>query len=192
MSFTPVATPARVCAGLDWAKDDHAVCILDPEGHVLDRFFVVHDAAGLKALVRRLLKAGVDEIGIERGDGPVIDALLQAELTVLVIAPGQVKNLRSRYGSAGNKDDRFDAYVLADVVRTDRHRLQPLVRDSAATTAMRTTVRARRDLVQHRVAAANQLRAHLQNVFPAAASLLHRSGAADRPPGLEGLVDQVQ
>jgi transposase len=171
MSFTPATTPARVCAGLDWAKDDHAVCILDPNGQVLERFFVVHDAAGLKALVRRLLKARVDEVGIERGDGPVVDALLQAGLTVLVIAPGQVKNLRSRYGSAGNKDDRFDAYVLADVVRTDRARLRPLVRDTAATTAMRTTVRARRDLVQHRVAAANQLRAHLQLVFPGAVSL---------------------
>ncbi len=41
---------------------------------------------------------------------------------VYVIPPGQLKNLRSRYGSAGNKDDRFDAYVLADVVRTDRRR----------------------------------------------------------------------
>ena len=126
---------------------------------------------GCKTLVRRLLRAGVEEVGIERSDGPVVEALFEAELTVLVIAPGQLKNLRSRYGSAGNKDDRFDAYVLADVVRTDRRRLRPLVRDSAATTAMRTTVRARRDLVEHRVAAANQLRAHLQLVFPGAASL---------------------
>jgi transposase len=122
-------------------------------------------------MVRRLLRAGVDEVGIERPDGPIVDALLAAGLTVLVIPPGQVKNLRSRYGSAGNKDDRFDAYVLADVVRTDRRRLRPLERDTVATTALRTTVRARRDMVVHRVATANQLRAHLQIVFPAAAGL---------------------
>ena len=90
---------------------------------------------------------------------------------MFVIPPGQVKNLRSRYGSAGNKDDRFDAYVLADVVRTDARRLRPMERDSDQTTALRSTVRARRDLVGHRVAAANQLRAHLQIVFPAAAAL---------------------
>ena len=54
----------------------------------------------------------------------------QAGLTVYVIPPGQLKNLRSRYGSAGNKDDRFDAYVLADVVRTDRRRLRPLLVDA--------------------------------------------------------------
>ena len=97
------AVPARVCAGVDWAKDDHAICIIDPDGQVLDRFTVTHDAAGLKSLVRRLLKAGVDEVGIERGDGPVVEALIQAELTVLVIPPGQLKNLRSRYGSAATR-----------------------------------------------------------------------------------------
>lgn len=171
MSVTLHSLASRVCAGVDWAKDDHAIALLDSEGKVLDRFAVNHDAAGLKSLVRRLLTAGVTEVGIERGDGPVVEALLQAELTVLVIPPVQLKNLRSRYGSAGNKDDRYDAYILADVVRTDRHRLRPLVRDTTATTALRTTVRARRDLVDHRVAAANQLRAHLQIVFPAAASL---------------------
>lgn len=192
MSVTPITAGARVCAGIDWASVDHAVCILDPDGNVLERFFVVHDAAGLKTLVRRLLTAGVDEVGIERGDGPVVDALLAVGLTVLVISPGQVKNLRSRYGSAGNKDDRFDAYVLADVVRTDRHRLRPLVRDSAATTAMRATVRARRDLVEHRVAAANQLRAHLQLVFPGATSLFAAIDSAVSLNFLERFTTQTQ
>jgi len=192
MSVTPEAVPARVCAGIDWAKDDHAIAIIGHDGEILDRFAVDDDAAGLKALVRRLLKAGVDEVGIERGDGPVVEALLQAELTVLVIVPGQLKNLRSRYGSAGNKDDRFDAYVLADVVRTDRARLRPLVRDSAATSAMRTTVRARRDLVAHRVAAANQLRAHLQLVFPGAASLFAAIDTAISLSFIERFTTQTQ
>lgn len=196
MSFTPSSqltrVPDRVCAGLDWASVDHAVCILAPDGQVLERFFVVHDAAGLKTLVRRLLKAGVDEVGIERGDGPVVDALLQAGLTVLVIAPGQVKNLRSRYGSAGNKDDRFDAYVLADVVRTDRARLRPLIRDTAATTALRATVRARRDLVAHRVATANQLRAHLQLVFPGTAGMFAAIDSAISLSFLERFTTQTQ
>jgi transposase len=175
MSVTPITAPARpeahVCAGVDWAKDDHAVCIVQPDGDVLDRFAVEHTSPGLNKMIKRLLAAGVDEVGIERGDGPVVDTLLAAGLTVLVISPNQVKNLRSRYGSAGNKDDRFDAYVLADVVRTDRRRLTPLTRSTPATVALRSTVRARRDLVEHRVAAANQLRAHLQNVFPAVVGL---------------------
>jgi transposase len=172
MSIDPSAAPARVTAGVDWAKDDHAVCVAGDQGEALERFTVRHDAAGLRQMAARLLRAGVSQVGIERGDGPVIDTLLEAGLTVYVIPPGQVKNLRSRYGSAGNKDDRFDAYVLADVVRTDARRLRPMQRDSEQATALRTTVRARRDLVGHRVAAANQLRAHLQLVFPAATVLL--------------------
>ncbi len=104
----------RVSAGVDWAKADHVVCVVGAEGEVIERFGVAHDGAGLKRMTARLLRAGVGQVGIERGDGPVVAALLAAGLTVYVIPPGQVKNLRSRYGSAGNKDDRFDAYVLAD------------------------------------------------------------------------------
>jgi len=156
---------------VDWASADHAVAIVDPDGEQTARFAVVHDAAGLRTLVGKLLAAGVDRVGIERPDGPVVDALRQAGLTVYVIPPGQLKNLRSRYGSAGNKDDRFDAYVLADVVRTDHRRLRPLLVDTEPTTALRQSVRARRDLVAHRVAVANQLRAHLQICLPGAVGL---------------------
>ena len=158
-------------AGIDWASADHAVAVVDAAGVQQDRFLIPHTGAGLKQLVRRLRCAGVGEVAIERPDGPVVDALLEAELTVFVIAPNRLKNLRSRYGSAGNKDDNFDAYVLADTLRTDRARLHPLTRDSDATTTLRMTVRARQDLVAARVAMANQLRAHLQTTLPGAIGL---------------------
>jgi len=171
MSIDPSATAERVTAGVDWAKDDHAACVAGGQGEALERFAVAHDAAGLRQLAARLLRAGVSQAGIERSDGPAVDALLAAGLTVFVIPPGQVKNLRGRYRSVGSKDDRFDACVLADVVRTGVRRLRPLERDSEQAAALRSTVRARRDLVGHRVAAANQLRAHLQIVFPGATAL---------------------
>ncbi|HEY2100450.1 MAG TPA: IS110 family transposase [Pseudonocardia sp.] len=171
MSVTDVPAPPRPTAGVDWASTDHAVAIVDTDGEQTSRFPITHDKAGLRTLVRRLLAAGVAEVGIERPDGPVVDALRGAGLVVYVIPPGQLKNLRSRYGSSGNKDDRFDAYVLADVVRTDHRRLRPLLVDTPVTTALRQSVRARRDLVAHRVAVANQLRAPLQICFPGAVGL---------------------
>ncbi|MBP2370416.1 IS110 family transposase [Pseudonocardia parietis] len=171
MSVTDAPESPRPTAGVDWASTDHAAAVVDPDGEQIARFSIAHDAAGLRTLVRRLLTAQVSAVGIERPDGPIVDALRQAGLVVYVIPPGQLKNLRSRYGSAGNKDDRFDAYVLADVVRTDRRRLRPLLVDTASTTALRQSVRARRDLVGHRVAIANQLRAHLQICFPGAVGL---------------------
>ena len=51
-------------------------------------------------------------MAIERGDGPVVGALMNSGLAVFVVPPRQVKALRERYGSAGNMDDRFDAYLL--------------------------------------------------------------------------------
>jgi len=162
---------ARVTAGIDWASEDHAVAVVDDQGRPVDRFSVAHTAPELRRLVTRLRRSGVGEVAIERPDGPVVEALLEAELTVFVIDPKQVKNMRGRYGSAGNKDDRFDAYVLADVLRTDRARMRPLTRDSEQTISLRMSVRARQDLVHARVAMGNQLRAHLQLTFPGAVKL---------------------
>ncbi|MGH3469956.1 MAG: IS110 family transposase, partial [Thermocrispum sp.] len=160
-----------VTAGVDWARDDHALSVVNGRGREVYRCSVDHTATGLRELVKALGKHGVGEVAIERPDGPVVDALLAAGLTVVVISPNQVKNLRGRYGSAGNKDDRFDAYVLADTLRTDRARLRPLVPDSPATVALRRACRARKDLVAHRVGLANQLRAHLRDAFPGAVGL---------------------
>lgn len=159
----------RRSAGIDWAKDRHAVCIIDELGSVVTRFDMDHDAAGLRELVRRL--KGVDGVAIERPDGPIVDALLDADIPVTVIASRHVKALRTRHGLAGNKDDRMDAFVLADALRTDGHRLRPLRPDSPETIALRATVRARKDLVGHRVALVQQLEAHLALVFPGAVDL---------------------
>src|SRR5271166_2572293 len=175
MQYAPPALPADpvngLTCGIDWARDDHAVSIVDSRGCQVHRSTVEHNAAGLRELLGLLARTGVAEVAIERPDGPVVDTLLAAGITVVVISPNQVKNLRGRYGSAGNKDDRFDAFVLADTLRTDRARLCPLVPDSPATVALRAVVRARRDLVAHRVALANQLREHLKRVFPGALGL---------------------
>jgi transposase len=167
-----------VTAGVDWAEADHAVCVVDAEGAPVERVCVPHTKAGIARLVRVLRRHAVVGVGIERPDGPVVDALFAAGVAVFVIAPSQVKALRARYGSAGNKDDRFDAFVLADTVRTDRRRLTPLERDSLATTGLRQLCRTRKDVLAHQVAVANQLRAHLMIALPAVVGLFSTIDAA--------------
>jgi transposase len=168
-TVTDAPTAARF-AGVDWASTDHAVCVIDAAGTVLWRHTVSHSRTGLTRLTGRLGELGVTRVGIERPDGPVVAALLDAGLPVAVVPPRQVKNLRSRYTRAG-KDDRFDAYVLADAMRTDGHRFTDLTRDSAPTVGLRALVRARQDLVEIRVGLVNQLRATLELAFPAAVGL---------------------
>jgi transposase len=158
-------------AGVDWAIDGHAVCVVDQQGTPIIEFDVEHTAAGLVEMCRRARAAGARRVAIERPDGPVVDALLEAGLDVVVVSSRSVKALRERYGTSGNKSDRGDAYVLADCLRTDGHRWRSLEPDSPATITLRSHVRARKDLVETRVAVANQLRAHLRMVFPGAVGL---------------------
>jgi transposase len=157
--------------GVDWAIDNHAICVVDGQGRVSVEFDVANTSDGLAELCRRVIRAGARRVAIERPDGPVVDALLEAGLEVVVVASRSVKALRERYGTSGNKSDRSDAYVLADCLRTDGHRWRSLEPDSPATVTLRSHVRARKDLVEHRVAVANQLRAHLRIVFPGAVGL---------------------
>lgn len=170
--------PTTGYAGVDWATDAHAVCVVDGRGRVTDEFDVAHTAEGLEDLCRRVRRAGARRVAIERPDGPVVDALLDAGLEVVVVGSRSVKALRERCGTAGNKSDRSDAYVLADCLRTDGHRWRSLEPDSPATVTLRTHVRARKDLVETRVAVANQLRAHLRVVFPGAVGLFARIDSA--------------
>lgn len=161
-----------VCfAGLDWASQTHAACVIDERGGVRVQFEVVHDAAGLAELMRRLRDAGVTAVAIERPSGLIVDALLEAGFTVVPIHPNIVKATRPRYRSHGGKSDATDAYLLADLLRTDGHRFKPLARQSDEIRALRALVRGRDDLVATRGQLANQLRSLLQSFWPGAAEV---------------------
>lgn len=159
---------------IDWASETHVGAVVDHLGELVAGYDFAHTGAGLATMLRRFAQHGVEAVAIERPDGPVVETLLAADLEVFVISPRQLKNLRGRYGSAGNKDDAFDAFVLADVLRTDRRRLQPLERNSEPTRALRVLTRARKDLIGARVALGNQLLANLQIGLPGAVGLFHR------------------
>ena len=160
-----------IFAGLDWASRFHAVCVIDEHGRVRLQFEVEHNAAGLAALVRRLRAAGVQAIAIERPSGLIVDALVEAGFSVVPIHPNIVKATRPRYRSHGGKSDASDAYLLADLLRTDGHRFQPLRAQSDDIRALRALVRGRDDLVATRVQLANQLRSLLQSFWPGAAEV---------------------
>jgi transposase len=161
-------------AGLDWASADHTVCVIGDDGRVCARFQVSHSAAGLQDLgekLSRIAPAAELPIAIERPSGVLIDTLVEAGHPVVPIHPNAVKASRPRYRAAGGKSDPGDAYILADLLRTDGHRFRPLRPLTDETRALRALVRTRDDLVVQRVALANQLRALLQSFWPGAAAI---------------------
>jgi len=113
----------------------------------------------------------VQLVAIERPDGVLIERLLDAGLRVMAIHPNQVAAARPRFRTSGGKSDRFDAFVLCELARTDSHRFRVLVPDGDQTKALRALTRAREDLVATRVALANQLRTELERYWPGAAAI---------------------
>jgi transposase len=160
-------------AGLDWASQAHAVCIIDAQGTACERFEVRHNAEGLAELRRKLRRFGGTElpIAIERPSGLIVDELVETGHTVFPIHPNVVKATRPRYRSHGAKSDATDAYLLADLLRTDGHRFKPLTPQSDEIRALRALVRGRDDLIATRVQLANQLRSLLESFWPGAAAV---------------------
>jgi len=132
--------------GIDWAKDEHVVALLDESGAVLDEWRVRHEPRPVRRLVDRLAEQGGPDqvrVALEPGVPLLTDLLLVAGYTVYEINPKQSDRFRDRHSPAGAKDDRRDAIVLADAIRTDSHRLQPAERDSALTEELALRDRAR-------------------------------------------------
>lgn len=162
---------SNLFAGLDWASQTHAACVIDERGAIRVQFEITHDKVGLAELCRKLKACGVQAVAIERPSGLIVDALTEAGFSVVPIHPNVVKATRPRYRSHGGKSDRSDAYLLADLLRTDGHRFAPLAPQSDEIRALRALVRGRDDLVATRVQLANQLRTLLESFWPGAAAV---------------------
>ncbi len=158
-------------AGIDLASEEHRLVVVDGGGGQLEQRRISHSEVGVQALVGRLLELAVARVAIERPNGLVVDRLLEAGIAIVPVHPNQLAAARDRYRSGGGKSDGFDAYVLAELARTDMHRFKVLQPDSDETRALRALTRARDDLVGQRVALANQLRAQLDCFWPGAARI---------------------
>jgi transposase len=170
----------RVLVGIDWATRAHEVCVLDGKRQILGRKSFLNTPTGLEALVGWLIElAGGDPaalaVAIERPDGLVVEALLDRKIAVFTLNPKQLDRFRDRFSPAGAKDDRRDALVLADALRTDRHAFRRVTPDPDDTVALRGLVREDDTLRIEETALSNRLRDYLGRYHPQLLGL-----AADR------------
>ena len=134
----------RECAaGLDLASEEHRLVIVEADGREREQRRIPHSEDGIAALVGRLRELKVARVAIEQPNGLVVDRLLDAGISVVAVHPNQLAAARDRYRTGGGKSDGFDGYVLAELARTDMHRLRPLKPDSDETKALRALSRAR-------------------------------------------------
>ena len=170
-------------AGVDWATQKHDVCLVDPEGRVLAERQFPADADGLAAMAAWLVSTGdaASErifVAIEVPHGVVVETLLERGFAVHSINPRQLDRFRDRFTVAGTKDDRLDARVLADSVRTDRRAFRRLSNDDPDVIELREWSRINTELEREDNAQCNRVRQQLLRYFPQALELTDDVGEA--------------
>ena len=164
---------AQWFAGIDWASQAHRVCLVDAGGKIVGERAFAHGGAGLAELCAWLLTitgaapTGI-AVAIEVPHGPIVETLLERGFQVYAVNPKQLDRFRDRFTVAGAKDDRRDAHVLGDSLRTDRHCFRLLSAEDAMVVELREWSRMTEDLQQERNRLANRVREQLWRYYPQA------------------------
>ncbi len=174
----------QVYMGIDWSEQKHDVVFVNEAGAMLASFVIPHSPEGfaqLDAERRKLtLAAGECQVGLETAHNLLIDyPWSQGYSQVYVLPPNQVKSNQGRFRQSGAKDDRADAGLIAEILRTDRGRLQPWKPDSLLTRQIRAQVSLILHLNKQILRFSNRLRAVLLRYYPAALHIF-RSGLASQ------------
>ena len=168
--------------GVDWATATHQICCLDRTGHVVQQMQVPHSGVGLAMLVTELARFGISAdriaVAIERPDGAIVEGLLQHGFQVFAVNPKQLDRFRDRHTVAGAKDDRRDALVAADALRTDPAAFRCLRAEDPRLVQLRELSRLHDELDQELGRLANRLREQLLRFYP---ELLQLCPAANEP-----------
>jgi transposase len=169
--------------GIDWATKEHEVCVVDARGEVLATRVVSHGAEGLAELCDWLRALEADhaaaaQVAIEVPHGAVVETLLGREFAVYAINPKQLDRFRDRFTVAGAKDDRRDALVLAQSLRTDKIAFRRVELDHPVIIELREISRMAADLQEERTRIANRMRDLLRRYFPQLLELTDDVGAS--------------
>ena len=169
--------------GIDWGSEEHALCLLDATGRVRGVRTVAHTADAIQAAVvwaceTTAVSPAAIAVGIERPRGVLVDTFLEHGFAVFAVNPKQLDRFRDRFTAGGAKDDRRDAQVVADALRTDRRAFHPIQPDAPHLIQLRELCRLVEELQIQEGRLTNRLRDQLYRVD---APWLAFSPAADDP-----------
>jgi len=155
-------------AGFDWAKDHHAVVIVNAEGSIVADFQFAHSLEGWQSFAEKTSAWPNLAVAIETSQGAAVDQLLQREYNVYPVHPVSAQSYRERKAPSGTKTDHLDAWGLADALRVDGHGWKALQSMDPMTQQLRLLCRDEVSLIEQRTALVNQLQQALAEYYPAA------------------------
>jgi hypothetical protein len=171
----------RFFVGIDWAREEHTVCVVNTEGQVVDRRTIAQSGAAIVELGVFLATLGQPDsvaVAIEAPRGAVVEHLMERRFTVFSINPKQLDRFRDRHTMAGAKDDRLDAFVLGDALRTDLALFHKVRLDYSSVLRLRELSRAEEEIHGNLAREENRLGDLLNRYFP---QLLGLCPAANEP-----------
>ena len=173
----------KVFVGHDWAEAHHDIHVEDDQGQRLAKARLPEGVEGV-ARFHELLAGLVDEpsdvsIATETDRGLFVGALVAAGYEVLAVKPMSTSRYRERHSTSGAKSDPGDAFVLAELARTDRHNHRPLAGDSDLVEAVKVLARAHQSLIWTRQRQLNQLRSTLREFYPGALAAFEELRSSD-------------
>src|SRR6184192_1770026 len=125
----------RFYIGGDWADAEHAVWVEDENTTKIASRIVPQTAEGLSEWGRWLDERQAEGIelwaALENPEGRIVDFLLDHGVLVFPVNPKALDRARDRFRMSPSKSDGFDAYVLAEFLRTDHAHLRALEPNSA-------------------------------------------------------------
>jgi len=156
-------------AGVDWADEEHQVCVVDTAGKVIASFALAHQAEALAGLTSRLRALGqVAGVAIETPRHLVVHQLLADGFLVYPLNPSISHKWCEALSVAGATDDPSQAFALADGLRHHHERLRPLLPDDPATRELALRCQGEVALIAKHTALVNQLQATLKQFHPVA------------------------
>jgi transposase len=157
--------------GVDWGNSHNQMCLMEASGKIVVQKKLANDAQALSEWIDQVLEhvgGDTDRVAaaIEVPHGPVVETLMARGIAVFAINPKQSERFRDRFSPSGAKDDRRDAHVLADALRTDRRAFRQVEAVQTLQLALREEVRIYNELKEQRRMAVNRLRSQLMRFYP--------------------------
>ena len=154
-------TVKRYYMGVDWGDRLHQVYVGDQEGKKVKEIKVPETVEGLTEFGRWLDEKRAEGFelwaAIEKPAGRIVDFLLDHGVEVYPVNPKAVDRVRDRYRMSGSKSDAFDAYVLAEFLRTDQAHLRVLRPSSEKAQELKMLCRDQRRVGRHKTRLLHQL-----------------------------------
>lgn len=159
----------RYYIGVDWGDRLHQVYVGDQQGQKVRELKVAETVEGLAEIGRWLDEQRAEGIelwaAIEKPAGRIVDFLLDHGVEVYPVNPKAVDRVRDRYRMSGSKSDGFDAYVLAEFLRTDQAHLKALRPSSQNAQELKMLCRDQRRVVRLKSRLLNQLTTTLKEYY---------------------------